>query len=151
MELSTSWVGVTALTGLPIMLGGLAGLKSLIVSQVIGKRPVYLVSSLLLLLSAFWTMHVTGNYSEFLVSRALSGLSWGMFEPLVLLSVKDMYFVSTLLIFVTCRCDANFFLRRMSGPSESLSITLLTLSLHGELQLLEAMSLNGATGSKTKL
>lgn len=95
-ELNTTWEGVAALTGLPIMLGGLFGLKTVIVSQMIGKRIPYLVSSTGLLLSAFWTMHVTGNYMEFMASRVISGICWGSFEALVVMSIKDMYFVSKL-------------------------------------------------------
>ena len=103
-ELNTTWVGVTALSGLPLMVGGLSGLISVIISQFLGKRLLYLISSLLLLLSSFWTMHVTGNYGEFLVSRALSGLSWGIFEALVLTSVKDIYFVGGSAAHLATKC-----------------------------------------------
>ncbi|CAG8952500.1 hypothetical protein HYFRA_00001247 [Hymenoscyphus fraxineus] len=92
-ELTSSWEGVAALTGVPIILGGLFGLKSVIISRMIGKRTIYLLSSIGLLLSSLWTMHVTGNYKEFLISRAFSGICWGSFEALVVISIKDMFFM----------------------------------------------------------
>ncbi|KAG9231476.1 hypothetical protein BJ875DRAFT_382879 [Amylocarpus encephaloides] len=92
-QLDTNWIGITALTGLPIMLGGLAGLKSIAISQLIGKRLLYILSALLLLGSGYWTMHVTGSYAEFMMSRVLAGICWGTYETLINMSMKDIYFV----------------------------------------------------------
>ncbi|RDL38878.1 uncharacterized protein BP5553_03218 [Venustampulla echinocandica] len=93
VELGTSYMGTTALTGLPLIVGAFAGLHSVALSHMTGKRLLYLISSVMLLLSAVWTMHIFGSYSQFMISRVLQGFAWGTFESLVLLSVKDMYFV----------------------------------------------------------
>lgn len=92
-EFNVSYMAITALTGLPMILGGLAGIKSVILAQMWGKRTMYLVSSLVMLLGAVWNMHIFESYAQFMVSRVIQGIAWGMFESLVLLSVKDMYFV----------------------------------------------------------
>ncbi|KAF4635629.1 hypothetical protein G7Y89_g2466 [Cudoniella acicularis] len=91
-EFNVSYMSITALTGLPLIFGGLAGMKSVVLSQIWGKRAIYLVSSVVMLLAAVWNMHVFGSYGQFMVSRLFQGIAWGSFESLVLLSVKDMYF-----------------------------------------------------------
>lgn len=94
-ELNVSYTGATALTGVPLILGALAGIKSQVLSQMIGKRAIYLVSSILMLLAAVWNMHVTSNYAEFMVSRIFQGIGWGAFEALVAGSINDLFFVSS--------------------------------------------------------
>lgn len=86
-------MAATALTGLPLILGAFSGLGSTILAQKVGKRGIYLASSLLLLAGAIWNMHVEQSYAQFMVSRLFQGVAWGAFESLVLTSFKDMFFV----------------------------------------------------------
>ena len=94
LQLNSSYTGAVALTGVPLIIGALAGVKSRILSQSIGKRGIYLVSSILMLLAAVWNMHITSNYAEFMVARIFQGIGWGAFEALVAESINDMFFVS---------------------------------------------------------
>ncbi|KAF8861095.1 hypothetical protein BDZ45DRAFT_568419, partial [Acephala macrosclerotiorum] len=93
MELNVSYTGAAALTGVPLILGAVAGVKSQILSQMIGKRAIYLVSSILMLLAALWNMHVKSNYAEFMASRIFQGIGWGAIEALVAGSINDLFFV----------------------------------------------------------
>ena len=87
-------MAATALTGLPLIMGAFSGLGSTVLAQKVGKRGIYLGSSVLLLVGAIWNMHVYQSYAQFMVSRLFQGVAWGAFESLVLISVKDMFFVS---------------------------------------------------------
>jgi nitrate/nitrite transporter NarK len=88
-------MAAAALTGVPWIFGALSGLGSAILAQKIGKRGIYIVSAVLMLVGAIWNMHVYESYAQFMVSRLFQGISWGAYESLVLISVKDMFFVGT--------------------------------------------------------
>ncbi|KUJ10491.1 MFS general substrate transporter [Mollisia scopiformis] len=92
-ELNSSYTGAAALTGVPLIIGAMTGVKSQILSQTIGKRGIYLVSSIVMLLAAVWNMHVTSSYAEFMISRIFQGMGWGAFEALVGGSINDLFFV----------------------------------------------------------
>jgi nitrate/nitrite transporter NarK len=93
-ELNVSYSSAAALTGAPLIFGALTGVISQILSQTVGKRGIYLVSSIMMLLAAVWNMHVQGNYAEFMVSRIFQGIGWGAFEVLIAGSITDLFFVS---------------------------------------------------------
>lgn len=63
-------------------------------SQVIGKRIIFIVSGLLMLVGVLWNMHAVMTYSWFMVSRVLQAVGWGASEGLVLISIRDIFFVS---------------------------------------------------------
>ncbi|TVY32122.1 putative MFS-type transporter [Lachnellula subtilissima] len=92
-ELNCSYMAATALTGLPLIIGAFAGMGSTVLAQKVGKRGIYLTSSVLLLAGAIWNMHVEQSYAQFMVSRIFQGVAWGAFESLVLTSFNDMFFV----------------------------------------------------------
>ena len=92
-QFNVSYMATTALTGLPIIFGALAGLQSQVLSQFVGKRAIYLASSIVMLLAVLWNMHVSGSYAQFMVSRLFQGLAWGAMEGLVGESVNDLYLV----------------------------------------------------------
>ncbi|KAE8441569.1 hypothetical protein EG329_004688 [Mollisiaceae sp. DMI_Dod_QoI] len=92
-ELNVSYTGAAALTGVPLIIGAFAGIKSRVLSESIGKRGIYLLSSITMLLAAVWNMHVTSSYAEFMISRIFQGLGWGSFEALVAGSITDLFFV----------------------------------------------------------
>lgn len=63
-------------------------------SQIIGKRLIFIVSGFLMLIGVLWNMHVFSTYSWFMVSRVMQAIGWGAGEALVLTSIRDMFFVS---------------------------------------------------------
>jgi Na+/melibiose symporter-like transporter len=92
-EFSVSYMAATALTGLPLIIGALAATGSQILSTFVGKRGIYLGSSVVLLVAALGNMHVFGSYGAFMFTRCLQGLAWGSFEGLVASSIDDLFFV----------------------------------------------------------
>lgn len=62
-------------------------------ARIWGKRPTYIVASLLLFVTTIWNSRVT-SYGSFVGARALEGIGNGPFESIVLSSVGDLYFVS---------------------------------------------------------
>jgi len=63
-----------ALTGVPYIFGGLSGLKAHILSRKFGKRGLYLLSAVTMLLAAVWNMHILSNYGAFMASRIIQGM-----------------------------------------------------------------------------
>ncbi len=92
-ELNVSYMSATALTGIPLIIGALFGIKSQILAQCIGKRTIYLASTIMMLLAAVGNMHVESSYAEFLITRIFQGMGWGAFEALVPGSISDMFHV----------------------------------------------------------
>jgi MFS family permease len=92
-QLNVSYGATTALTGAPLIIGAIAGLATRVVSQTTGKRGFLLGGTILALIGALWNMHVYGSYAQFMVSRILQGIGWGIFEALGKEVVDDMFFV----------------------------------------------------------
>ena len=59
----------------------------------IGKRPVYLISTAFFLISGVWSSLIEKDYGSFFGARFISGLGLGAYEAIVLSSVGDLYFV----------------------------------------------------------
>ena len=64
-------------------------------ARIWGKRPTYMFAAALLLATTIWTSRVT-SYRSFVAARVLEGVGNGPFESIVLSSVGDIYFVSSL-------------------------------------------------------
>lgn len=90
-----SYHAVTALTGVPLVLSAFTGLVSLVASRICGKRPVYLVSVLLLFIGTIWNTSVRTSYSQCMAARVFQGLGWGAFDTLIQSSIYDMFFVGS--------------------------------------------------------
>jgi MFS family permease len=91
-ELNVSYGAAAALTGVPYIFGGLSGLNAHILSRSFGKRGLYLLSAVTMLLAAVWNMHILSTYGAFMVSRIIQGMGWGTFEALVAGSISDLFF-----------------------------------------------------------
>ncbi|RYP91938.1 hypothetical protein DL770_001912 [Monosporascus sp. CRB-9-2] len=89
---SVSYTAAVALTAVPLMISAFTGTLSLVVGRIWGKRPVYLVSALLIFIGVIMNMHVLSSFSQNMAARAFQGLGWGTFETLVLSSIQDTYF-----------------------------------------------------------
>ena len=64
-----------------------------ILAPVVGKRLIYLISGIVMLVSAVLNMYVN-SYVQFMASRIFQGVGWGAFEALTPISIRDLYFVS---------------------------------------------------------
>ena len=91
-----SYTAVAALTGVPLILSALTGFACLVASRRYGKRPLYLVSLLLVFIGAVWSTNVESSYAQCMTARIFQGLGWGAFDTLVLGSIQDTHFVSPL-------------------------------------------------------
>ncbi|KAI0152827.1 major facilitator superfamily domain-containing protein [Xylariaceae sp. FL1272] len=58
----------------------------------IGRRPVYVISSIIMLSGSIWGA-LSQNYGSFLASRIYSGVGMAPYEVLVQCTIADMYFV----------------------------------------------------------
>ncbi|KND92939.1 hypothetical protein TOPH_02445 [Tolypocladium ophioglossoides CBS 100239] len=82
------------LTAVPIMLSTVAGVVSSVSAKFWGKRPLYLASAVLLIISSIWNMMTGDSYGSCMGARVFQGLGWGAFDTLVMGSIQDTYFVS---------------------------------------------------------
>ncbi|KAI3326795.1 major facilitator superfamily domain-containing protein [Xylariaceae sp. AK1471] len=62
------------------------------IAKKIGRRPVYAISSIIMLTGSVWGA-VSQNYGSFLASRIYSGVGMAPYEVLVQCTIADMYFV----------------------------------------------------------
>lgn len=93
--LSVSYIAVTALTGVPLMLSAFSGLASSGAVKIWGRRPVYLASVVLLFIGIAWNTAARTSYGHFMVARIFQGLGWGAFDTIVVGSIMDIHFVGT--------------------------------------------------------
>jgi MFS family permease len=91
-----SYMAAAAFTGLPFMFAAASSVGTSILSQAIGKRAIYVASGLLMLAGALWNMHIASSYAAFMVSRIFQGIGWGACEGLIVVSIRDIYFVRLL-------------------------------------------------------
>ncbi|KAI0109829.1 MFS general substrate transporter [Daldinia grandis] len=87
-----SYTAAVALTAVPLMMSAITGLASLILSRIWGKRPVYLVSMVMIFIGTAWNTRVRGDLAQNMAARVFQGLGWGAFDTLVLGSIHDTYF-----------------------------------------------------------
>jgi MFS family permease len=59
----------------------------------VGKRPVYLMSTTIFLISTVWCALIGKDYGSFFAARFISGLGLGAYEAIVLSTVGDLYLV----------------------------------------------------------
>lgn len=88
---------IGALTAAPLMISTVTSFMGSIIAKFYGKRPVYLASTILLFIGTIWNMTAGDNYRSCLGARIFQGLGWGAFETLVMGSIQDTYYVSTML------------------------------------------------------
>ncbi|KAJ4421307.1 hypothetical protein N0V82_003817 [Gnomoniopsis sp. IMI 355080] len=91
-QLSASYVAVSALTGVPLMLSAFTGLASCTASKLWGRRPVYLVSAVLIFIGVVWNARIRTSYAQYMTARIFQGLGWGAFDTMVMGSIMDTYF-----------------------------------------------------------
>ncbi|KAL3428494.1 major facilitator superfamily transporter [Phlyctema vagabunda] len=92
-QFGVSYTAAAAFTGVPLIFAAFSAFGASVLAQVCGKRLIYLVASLTLLTASLWNMHVEQSYGAFMASRIFQALGWGPFEVLLLVSIKDVFFV----------------------------------------------------------
>ncbi|KAI0379203.1 MFS general substrate transporter [Hypomontagnella monticulosa] len=92
IEEGVSYTAAVVLTAAPLMVSSITGLASLIIARIWGKRPVYLVSMVMILIGVAWNTRVRGSLAQNTAARIFQGLGWGAFDTLVLGSIQDTYF-----------------------------------------------------------
>lgn len=61
-------------------------------AKIYGKRPVYLLASVIMLVGSCWGASAK-SYASFLASRVISAIGMAPYEILVLATIKDIYYV----------------------------------------------------------
>lgn len=84
---------VALLTGYHLLGVGVAGLFFVASARVWGKRHLYLLGTVLIIISSAWGGSVGTNYTSLLWARVVQGVGLAPFEALVNASVGDLYHV----------------------------------------------------------
>ena len=80
-------------TGYHLLGVGVAGFLFIASARVWGKRHLYLLGTILIIISSAWGGATGTNYKSLLWARVIQGVGLAPFEALVNASVGDMYFV----------------------------------------------------------
>lgn len=88
-----SYTAVAALTAVPLMLSSFTGILCLGASKMVGKRPLYLGSFVLIFIGSIWNMTTHDSYGCCMGARVFQGLGWGAFDTMVIGSIQDTHFV----------------------------------------------------------
>ena len=80
-------------TGYHLLGVGVAGFLFVASARVWGKRHLYLLGTILIIISSAWGGASGHSYKRFLWARIIQGVGLAPFEALVNASVGDLYFV----------------------------------------------------------
>ncbi|KAI1749988.1 hypothetical protein F4782DRAFT_264256 [Xylaria castorea] len=92
VEEGVDYTDAVALTAVPLIVSAVAGMISTILARVWGKRPVYLVSMVLMFIGSAWNIDTRGEFAQNMAARTFQGFGWGAFDTLVLGSILDTFF-----------------------------------------------------------
>ena len=87
------FTSMALLTGYHLCGVGVAGLIFVASARVWGKRHLYLLGTILIIISSAWGGASGTNYKSLLWARIFQGIGLAPFEALVNASVGDLYFV----------------------------------------------------------
>lgn len=88
-----TFTGVALLTGYHLLGVGLAGFIFVASARVWGKRHLYVIGTIIIIISSAWGGGSGTNYSSLVAARFFQGVGLAPFEALVNASVGDLYFV----------------------------------------------------------
>ncbi|KAK5110842.1 hypothetical protein LTR62_005553 [Meristemomyces frigidus] len=88
-----SFTDIALLTGYHLLGVGLAGFFFVASARVWGKRHLYLVGTVVIIISSAWGGGSGKNYRSLLAARFFQGVGLAPFEALVNASVGDLYYV----------------------------------------------------------
>ena len=83
--------------GYPLMTAALGGFIAQAWAPILGKRSFYLASTAILFSSTVWSAQVT-TFNSLLAARTFQGFGTGAYESIVISSIGDLFFVSSLLL-----------------------------------------------------
>lgn len=81
------------LTGYHLLGVGVAGFIFVASARIWGKRHLYLLGTILIIISSAWGGAVGTNYASLAWARVIQGVGLAPFEALVNASVGDLYFL----------------------------------------------------------
>lgn len=84
---------IALLTGYHLLGVGVAGFFFVASARVWGKRHLFLLGTILIIVSSAWGGSVGHNYTSLLWARIIQGVGLAPFEALVNAAVGDLYFV----------------------------------------------------------
>ncbi len=88
-----TFTDIALLTGYHLLGVGVAGILSVPTARVWGKRHLYILGAVVVVLSSVWAGASGTNYHSLLWARIFQGVGLAPFEALVNASVGDLYFV----------------------------------------------------------
>lgn len=88
-----SFTDIALLTGYHLLGVGVAGFLFVASARVWGKRHLYILGTLIIIISSIWGGASGHNYTSLLWARVFQGVGLAPFEALVNASVGDLYFV----------------------------------------------------------
>lgn len=88
-----SFTDVALLTGYHLLGVGVAGFVFVASARIWGKRHLYLLGTVIIIVSSAWAGASGRNYGSLLAARFFQGVGLAPFEALVNASVGDLYFV----------------------------------------------------------
>ena len=93
LYLDRNFTQTALLTGYHLCGVGVAGFLFVASARVWGKRHLYLLGTILIIISSAWGGGSGHNYKSILWARIIQGVGLAPFEALVNASVGDLYFV----------------------------------------------------------
>lgn len=88
-----TFTSIALLTGYHLLGVGVAGFLFVPSARVWGKRHLYLLGTVIVIISSIWGGASNHNYNSLLAARVFQGVGLAPFEALVNASVGDLYFV----------------------------------------------------------
>jgi MFS family permease len=88
-----SFTDIALLTGYHLLGVGLTGFIFVASARVYGKRHLYLLGTLIIIISSAWGGGSGTNYNSLMAARFFQGVGLAPFEALVNVSVGDLYYV----------------------------------------------------------
>lgn len=122
----TTFTRIALLTGYHLCGVAVAGVLFVPTARVWGKRHLYLLGNLLMIVSCAWAGGSHKNYHSLLWARIFQGVALAPFEALVNASVGDLYYVHVCL-YARVRPGQMLNTRTRNEGNEWLSLTLLSL------------------------
>ena len=87
------FTSIALLTGYHLLGVGLAGFLFVPSARVWGKRHLYILGTVIIIISSIWGGASGKNYKSLLAARVFQGVGLAPFEALVNVTVGDLYFV----------------------------------------------------------
>lgn len=95
-----NFTDVALLTGYHLLGVGCAGILCVPTARVWGKRHLFIIGNVLMIISAAWAGGSSNSYRSLTAARVFQGFALAPFEALVNTCVGDLYFVHVSLLII---------------------------------------------------